>query len=253
MIVHKLGEKPIEFEIAHEGSTAASLLVLVHQHGLFREIEGIAYAHPSVLYTLKMSHRYLKNSRYFSKTMADIHALRAAGFGEIPECLHDWYRERMRVTYLYAHPKLNQSKEGFFKDDNINYVYDHDTLHECVKTFDRPAFEFIKKDAAEVYCSREKFLEAPETIKLATVLEESYVLALERHQIPNDFRPNPEVSFRIALEKVCTSIASGWWREYAWEHYHAVRALYRPDYVERFHQGLASGTVKPYQAQASSL
>ena len=105
----------------------------------------------------------------------------------------------------------------------------------------------IKADTAEVFCSKEKFLEAPEHIRLATVLEESYVLALERHQIPNNFEPPRDRSFLIALEKVCTSIASGWWREYAWENYDAVRALYNPDYVDNFHAGLFVGFVKRYQ------
>lgn len=256
-VVHQLGFKPFEFEIAGPGSTAELLLQIIAEHDLSITVDGKTYAKPAIVYALKMSHRYLKNSPYFRKTMDDIHYLRSLGYSEIIPVLRDfngrdWYKERMKETYSYSHPNLNQSSVNFFKDDNIPYTYDHDTIHEAVKHFDRPAFEYIKKDAAEVFCSKEKFMEADEEIKLATVLEESYVLALERHQIPNNFAPDPKTSFLIALEKVCTSIASGWWREYAWENYHKVRALYSEDYVDRFHQGLIEGIVRPFRKQEAA-
>lgn len=251
-VVHLYGEKPFEFEIAKDGNTAAQLLDLMENKHLFIEKDGRRYASPEVLYALKLSHRYLKNNPHFRKTMDDIQYLRSLGIGEVSPVLKDWYRARMKETYWYKHPNLNVDRGDFFKDDNVNYVYDHDTLHEAVKGLDRPAYEYIKKDAAEVFCSKEKFMEAPEHIKLATVLEESYVLALERHQIPNSFEPEPEKSFLIALEKVCTSIASGWWREFAWENYHAVRALYSDEYVQKFHDGLEKGVVKPMKVEGEA-
>ena len=70
------------------------------------------------------------------------------------------------------------------------------------------------------------------------------VLALERHQIPNDFRPHPKKSFDMALMKVCTSITSGWFREWAWENYDQVQGLFNPAYVDWFKAGVEDGTVK---------
>lgn len=74
------------------------------------------------------------------------------------------------------------------------------------------------------------------------------MLALERSQIPHPGKWTPEKSFMFALEKVCTSITSGWWREYAWEHHEDAVSLYesaRTDYVDRFKQALAAGVVRP--------
>lgn len=245
--VHMLGENPIDFEIVKSGSTGARLIDILSGSDLIKSDGVYDYAAPDVIYALKMSHRFLRNSPHFRKTMDDIHKLRAAGC-TIPAVLSEWVKERSKATYYYTHPSLAQTKGNFFKDDNINYIYDHDTIHLSVQTFDRPAFEYIKKNTAEVYCSKQKFMEADEAIRLATVLEESYVLALERHQIPNDFVPDRRKSFDIALMKVCTSISSGWWREYSYENYHAVAALYDQSYVDRFKDGLVNGVIKPFVA-----
>lgn len=210
----------------------------------------IVYAQTEALLALKLSHRYLKNSPHFHKTMADIRYLRSKGV-RVPLELKDWLAFRSHETYNYSHPSLNKNKESFFTD-NVPYKYDHDTIHWAVKHLEKPAFEYIKKDSAEVYCSREKFENAPETTKLYTVLEETYVLALERCLIPNDFKPDPFTAFRMALEKVCTSITSGWFREYAWENYHNIIGLYESGYVDKFNEALSQGKILPYAQPVSN-
>jgi hypothetical protein len=47
--------------------------------------------------------------------------------------------------------------------------------------------------------------------------------------------------------KCCTSIASGFWREYAYENYFKVLNLYSDSYLDRFKYGLQSGIVKPFK------
>lgn len=96
--------------------------------------------------------------------------------------------------------------------------------------------------------SRQKFESLPRRVRLNGVLEESYVLALERAIIPHDV--DPEKAFLMALSKVCTSITSGWFREFAWENYHAVRRLYDPTFVDKFRHALSAGNVKNYQGKA---
>ncbi len=237
------GRDPMDIEIAKDGNTTAQLMQILMDNPHLSKFDVVI---PEVVYTMKMSHRYLKNSPHFKKCMNDIRELRSLGYGTIPDALQDWYKARMKATYNYGHPSLKQGKDAFFSDDGLNYVYDHDTIHQTVKTFSQPAFEMIKDDGAEVFCSKEKFYSVPEALRLATVLEESYTLALERSQIPYDFKPDPKASFKKALEKVCTSISSGWWREYAWENYETVLAMYNGNYVSMFKHGLANGVVKPY-------
>jgi hypothetical protein len=55
------------------------------------------------------------------------------------------------------------------------------------------------------------------------------------------------VSFMMALQKVCTSITSGWWRSFAWEHYWDAVKQYDNTYVERFKQGITTGQVKLHE------
>jgi hypothetical protein len=196
---------------------------------------------------LKMSHRYLKDSPHFLKTMRDIHFMRKHGAVIQPE--HEaFYKLRRAETYNYNHPKLNTSKADFFQDVEI-YQYEHDTIHEAMKHLDKPAYSYFKHDQSEVFCDKGLFFSGDETIRLCSVLEETYVLALERSQIPHGKRVSPGWSFDKALEKVCTSITSGWFREYAWENYDKIQDMYDPNYVKRFHQGVESGVVKEFKKQ----
>jgi len=194
------------------------------------------------LYTLKMSHRYRKDSPHFMKTMLDILTLRKAGAKVFDDA---WLRERERRTYSYSKPNLMRTKEQFFSGDSVNYVYDHDSIHQAVKLGDAPAYTRFATPGYEVHSSRARFEALSEEHRLHAVLEETYVLAMERSQIPFP-GTSPEVSFKIALEKVCSSITSGWFREYAWENYFVALMMYSPTYVDRFNTGLAAGIVKPY-------
>jgi hypothetical protein len=239
------GSDPIEFDISETGQEL--LFAADQDYDMSVRLDtGHIVATPPVLLALKLSHRYLKNSPHFLKTMNDINYLRGKG-AVLNDFLTDWVKRRAKVTYDYSHPSLRRNKDTFFSNDEVPYIYDHDTIHESVKTFSTPAFELIKEDTAEVFCSKQKFMAQPEEVKLATVLEESLTLALERSQIPFNFEPDPFKSFTMALEKVCTSIASGWWREYAWENYFKVLNMYRDDYVDRFKTALAEGIIKPYE------
>lgn len=199
-----------------------------------------------VLYTLKMSHRFLKNSPHFSKTMLHIRNMRHPKVGA-KITSHEWLKRREQETYDYSHPNLNVSKSEFF-NSNFDYVYDHDSIHEAVKLLDRPAYTFyMASEESEVNCSKDKFFAQERTVQLLGVLEETYVLALERSQVPTDFAVDPRVSFMIALEKVCTSITSGWFREFAWENYELIVKMYDEAYVDKFKHALAKGAIKPFK------
>lgn len=210
-------------------------------------LTGWCWASTEMCLAIKLSHRYKKNNPFFSKTMHHIRFLRNKGV-ELNYELTEIMKLREKETLDYGHPILDTSKDKFFKDDF--YVYDHDSIHEAVALLDRPAYTFYMKDDSEVMTSKEKFMALPEEIKLAGVYEETCVLALERSQIPNDFQGvSAEHSFNMALEKVCTSITSGWFREYAWENFHKVQAMYKKlgatDYVKRFKEN--SDMIRPFK------
>lgn len=223
-----------EFELTSESPSAHELMFLAP---CFRPLD--------LLYFLKMSHRYLKNSPHFRKTMRYIQKFRACG----AELQHlDLFKRREAETYSYPHPKLNQKSSKFFDpNQGIKYIYDHDSIHIALaRCPGKPAYTFFKDDQAEVKVSRQKFEALDEEVRLNSVLEECYVLAIERSQVPFPGVLTPRQSFLKALEKVCTSISSGWWREYAWEHYDAAVARYDGSYVRQFAEGVKSGIVKPF-------
>lgn len=200
-----------------------------------------------LLYTLKWSHRYLKNTPHFLKTMRTIKVLQ-----RLPDmkCWDEaWLARREKETYDYAHPKLAHVTKAEFFNSNFKYVYDHDSIHEAVKLLNKPAYSFYMEIEAEVACARDKFFAQTQVVKLLGVLEEAYVLALERSQIPNDFKIDPRVSFNIALEKVCTSITSGWFRQFAWENYELVQEMYDSSYVDKFKFALQQGKIKPFKGE----
>lgn len=249
------GEVIFDVEIAFPGSTGEELIDYVtrehHDQLEFRRwwipMHGVStavVASPDVVLALKLSHRY-KASPHFKKTMQDIKFLRSSLSASVPETLQDWLNRREKETLAYhKHPNLNQKSSGFFTD-NVPYVYVHDTIHLAMaRPGLRPAYMEFQKDGAEVRVDRDKWLLMTDARRLDSVLEEAYVLALERHQIPNNFRPDRSASFLRALEKICTTISSGWWRGYAWEHYDDAVDAYDSAYVDRFKDALASGIVK---------
>lgn len=260
-IIAKKGDLICEIEIAWEGTNAYDLLcqikhdiksVLSPNMGIkfdneWLNIPWIFIPSFDVLYMLKMSHRYLKNSPHFLKTMNDIIAMRKEG-AKIPDEYSELYKAREKETYNYKHPNLNQMKGNFFDpNQGVTYVYDHDTIHLAMAHLEKPAYSYFKHDEADVKVSKKKFLEdIPLKTQLYSVLEESYVLALERSQIPFPGKITPRKSFEIALMKVCTSISSGWWREWAYDHYYEALALYDENYVDKFNKAVEDGIVKKF-------
>lgn len=239
----------IEFDIAQPGDSTDLLIQYckANPQSLFLN-NGDFVAPVDVLYLLKMSHRYKKNSPHFFKTMNDIHFMRSLG-AKIPPELEEVFKLREKETYNYSHPNLDVKSKDFFKGDEVPYVYDHDTIHEAVAVLGVPAYKSYMKDDSEVMTSKEKFFEQENHIRLLGVYEESCVLALERSQIPFNFEVPTRQSFVMALSKVCTSITSGWFREYAYENFHVVMKFYESmgedDYIERFKAN--SHMVKPFQ------
>lgn len=242
----KTDKRIIEAEVAWDNSNSLWLNNLIAKDGISQKVMGYSMlvAPISLLYTLKMSHRYLKNSPHFLKTMKDIQVFRKYG-AIIPESYEEFYKERQKIQYNYSLPKLNKTKDTFFSGDGIVYEYDHDTIHEAVKFMDKPAYTYYSE--GEVWSSKEKFASCSEEVKLFGVLEESLVLACERSQLA--FTPAPEArwSFEHALFKVCTSITSGFFREYAWENYDSVIVLYNnlaTGYVDKVKEAIETGIVK---------
>jgi hypothetical protein len=207
---------------------------------------------PSMLLTLKLSHRYLRNSPHFYKTMMDIRNLRSAGVVPM-EPYNGFLAKREKETYDYGHPNLNVDKDSFFTD-NVRYIYDHDSIHQAIaKDGQNPIYCLYLADNQPVLCDKAKFDSLTYEQKLDGVIEESCVLALERSIVPRNPNDHDDV-FKFALMKVCTSITSGWFREFAWENYTEALARYYAtnryyNFVVRFYAALEAGKIKPFKTE----
>ena len=225
-----------EFEIAYPDSTGYELLQLCNKYSDYKLID--------VLYMLKLTHRFKKNSKHFHKTRNDILAFEKHG-AKIDERFADWMKRREAETCTNKLPNLNVTKGEFFNSEETGVVqmYDHDSVHEAIKFMDIPAYKYFLK--SEVFCDMQKFKTLPDKVKLYAVLEECLVLAAERSQLCYSGITEDE-SFMIALEKVSTHITGGEFREYAWRNFDTVKDLYYLqgcDYMEKVYEGIDKGTI----------
>lgn len=138
--------------------------------------------------------------------------------------------ERIKLTkeaYPQGNPNLMQSNEMFF-DDPVKKVYDHDFLHELYAYEDRPMFEKLKHEGEEgkAWCAKDLWDELSHLQKLQCVAEESYVIATERFMVPNDWNYPTKKAFYFALKKVCTTLTSGWFRDFAIDNFPQVFELF---------------------------
>lgn len=251
-IIVKTIEHIREYEVCWEGSDSEALLKIIEndkksfvsdwEHGLCRVPDL------DILYMLKMSHRYRKDSIFFKKTLDDILLMRKLGAKIRPEH-QDWYEWRQRETYQNVLPKLNQSKKEFFDNSASIYTLDHDSIHEAVKHLPQPAYEYFKPDTAEVMTSKVMFFRCPREVQIYAAVEEVMVLSIERAIHP--FKLIGEKrrwAFDMAHMKLATSISSGWFREFVWENYYEVQAMYSEEYVDKFYDALHNGRIKPFES-----
>jgi hypothetical protein len=241
-LVGKNDKQIYEVSLAWPGTTNAELLKYVGDGGPVPSLD--------VLYALKMSHRYLRNSPHFYKTMRDINYMRALG-AIIPDDLQDWFKRREKETYDYKHPSLAQNKNNFFSGDGVNYIYDHDTIHEAVAILEkRPMYTRYQKDDNEVLCDKNKWDKLPQEYKMMAVAEEAAVLAIERSLVPFPGAKTTFEAFKYALMKVCTSITSGWFREFAWENHDEIINMivtFEYDFWGLFQEALKQDRIKPFK------
>jgi hypothetical protein len=238
------GSSICEFELIQPGTSSELLRDLVENDP--ESIETSLGWIPSLdmLFALKTSHRYLKNSPHFFKTFLDWHSMRSAGAQIRPEHV-EFLKLREKETYAkQKHPSLMKSKDEFFSGDGVEYVFDHDSIHESQKFFDKPAYKYYAREGSEVFSDKAKFFAAPREIQIAGAIEEVSVLALERSIIPHKGVWTPKQAWLFSFSKVASSVTSGWFRQFVYENGIEIIRSYPENYVEKFEDAINSGIVK---------
>jgi hypothetical protein len=201
-----------------------------------------------MLYSLKRAHRH--SPRMFHKHVRDYNRLRTLLNGKdlFPKITAMRYKETVERERLKT-PSLNKTTKEFFDDKVSNRTFVHDQIHEVMAFGERPMFEKIKIDPNKVACSKEKFFQTlTEIERRRCVQEEAYVIALERAIIPMLFEgealANAYEAYKWAVMRICTTLCSGWFRDYAVENYDQIMFWYDKDYVEKFLKAVEDGRIK---------
>lgn len=240
----------VEIEIAHPGTSAELYLDYAEKMAVLDQAEffglKIDLAPLEMLYSLKRAHRH--SPRAFHKHVEDYNELRVllSGSDIFPRITALRYKETVERQKLRT-PSLNKTVTEFFDDNVSNRTFVHDQIHEVMAFGERPMFEKIKIDPEKVACSKEKFFALPEHIRCMCVQEEAYVIALERAMIPMLFEgeaiANPFEAYKWAVMRICTTLCSGWFREWALENYGEVMFMYDKGYVEKFLKAVEDGKI----------
>ena len=141
----------------------------------------------------------------------------------------DLMKAREKITLQNAkqrHPSLMMTNDRFLNHDYVTKKYDHDWLHEQVAFYERPLYERLKyEDKFHLaWCEQELFEQLSHQEKLECVVEEVMVIALERFLIPG-IEKVPGVAFQKSLRKVCTTLCSGWFRDFAIDNWEQLRLM----------------------------
>lgn len=136
--------------------------------------------------------------------------------------------ERINLTreaFPQGNPSLMQTKQDFF-DDYVTKKYDHDYLHELVAFYEKPLYTRLLRNTELVWCEKEKWDTLSHSDKVKCVAEETFVIAIERFMIPNAWKFPSKLAYMKSLNKVCTTLCSGWFRDFAIDFYSEVMLKY---------------------------
>lgn len=231
------GERMIEVEVVEPGSSNA---LLAEDAASWPKIDtpvGLAHVPPlDYLWRIKKAHVYWPV--HWDKNIADLHEIGAAcGFRPHARAEAFYALRLQECEAKFGHrrrARLSMSNEAFFakSEKAVGRVVDHDAIHEVVAYGERPLFEAMKHDLSLATLSRDLFEAASEETKLRLVREEAMAIAIERYILTGKVGEGA-VAYASALKRICTTLTSGWFREFAILNWPALR---EPDFdfVTRF-------------------
>lgn len=248
----KTQNRKFEFEIV-EPNSSSELFCEINQNV---KLEEFYVADPSSLKLIKRSH--LTHSIHWEKNIEDYHFLKRKIRKHPTEKELIAFEKRKKEIDLRIGKKksnLNMTNDDFFKKSSkIGRIYVHDDLHKVTCFYSNPLYEFLKKDKTKAKIDKELFFNLLSLDQIRTVQEECFAIALERIIIPELEKGNfgnlgfcggnidKEIAFMYALKRVCTTLTSGWFRDFAIENYPKIKD-FQVDYVEKFTSAVQNNII----------
>jgi len=234
----------IEIELIEQIPSDALLAELLHTGKL--DFHGATFFVPSltVLFLIKKSHIF--QPIHWQKNIADYHFLRHHAY-EPSESEARFFQTRRAEVNARAKkkpPSLMMTNSDFFRQHKlpVQTQFPHDALHWAVAYYDEPVFNKMKHDPSLAKCDRDLFEALPLEMRLRCVREETMVIALERYLLPG-IETDQDVAYAKALERVCTTLTSGWFRTFAVENYPMVKQR-DIDFVSKFWSNIDAALPK---------
>lgn len=257
VIILKEGVRKLyEIELAIEGTS--SRFLLDHKDevttGAVKGMLGESYAALSLPYQLLTKRSHLIYPVHFEKNMEDYQTLKMKlGSFDQDEHMKTYYQLRAdeaKARYKQKTPRLNVTTEDFFSSKlAVPSYFVHDHLHELMAHHEKPVYTMMQKDSSKAWCEKDMFLDLPYEYQVQSVQEEGYVIALERYIIPQYGEDAQDYfeCYKKALKRICTTLTSGWFRNFAIENYDEAIRQYNPNFVQVFKNAVASEkiTTKP--------
>jgi hypothetical protein len=207
------------------------------------------YASKEVLFSLKKSHIHYPIK--FKKHIGDFNLLfnYFQGIDMLSHItvIHEKETE-IRLGKLKT-PSLNKSVDQFFgqSKDYVTSYFVHDDIHKVMSHYDKPLYERMQIDDKLAKCDKKVWLGFTYEDKCKCVLEEAYVIALERKILPMLFGGKrgytSKEAFDWALMRICTTLCSGWFREFATVNYFKIKDRMDNNYVEKFLTAYENGNI----------
>lgn len=210
----------------------------------FIDIAGqrVHVVNPIGLAIIKRSHlwrdlSFQKHITHYHKHLAK-HRLMFNAFDEY------MLRNRIALTmtaYPQGHPSLKKTVKDFF-DDYVEKKYNHDYLHELVAYHDKPLYTQLQRNPSSAWCDKDLWDKLSNDDKMKCVAEEAQVIAIERFLVPSNWNYAPRHAYLKALDKVCTTLCSGWFRDFAIDNYPEIFNLCDTIKFDNIRKELEHGT-----------
>jgi hypothetical protein len=211
--------------------------------------DGLRYASPEVLLSLKKSHIHFPIK--FSKHIVDYNfLLENLKEDKLKDITKLNFKETEKRVGKLKTPSLKKSTMNFFgqSEGYVKYFYIHDDIHRVMAHYDKPIYEDMQVDSKSAWCEKDMWDSFSFEKKSKCVLEEAYVIALERRIIPMLNGCGEVVTSKKAFEwslmRICTTLCSGWFRQFATDNYVKILEYYNPNYVQKFLKSESEGLIK---------
>lgn len=251
-IVHysfRLNNKWFEVEICDEGTSGFDYQTIMNSFDKIK-LEEIPCSTNEIMLSIKKSHIHYPVKFY--KNILDYNAL-------LIKCNNtDIYKNitakrnietKERLGDLKT-PKLSKSSKKFFSQSHkfFKSYFIHDNIHHVMAHLDKPLYEYMQPDPNAAFCSKAMWDAFPEDWKDKCVLEEAYVIALERKLIPNVFGGekyvSPQDAIQWSLMRIATTLCSGWFRQWACDNWVRIVSKVDSNYFDKFLSAIDDGKIQ---------